>query len=282
MKHRLCCLLLLAAILCSPLAQAQIVVLVHGYAADGRSWTDSGVQAVLAAHGWLPGGGIADGPLGPRLSLPPLPSGTDRTISVNLPSAAPINVQAAHLRAAIDLLQQRYPDESLILVGHSAGGVVARLAILGRPPGRIAALITIASPHLGTERALQGLEAVNDRPFFCPGPGFEMLKRMIGGSGYEYLQVSQPLLWDLAPVETGNMLGWLNVQPHPAIDYISIVRAAPGDAWVPAFSQDMNNVPALHGRARTYVEGQGHGLQPGDGALLARILADLEEAAGRP
>lgn len=279
MKSFIFSVLLMAATGFGLPAGAQTVLLVHGYASDAGTWDASGIQWRLAERGWQPAGVILSGPAGPRLIPAAQASGGDRVYTVNLPAAAPIGVQSAHLRAAIALLEQRHPDDGLIVVGHSAGGVVARAALVGAPPGNIRALITIASPHLGTERALQGLETVNARPFFCPGPGIDLLKELVGGSDYDYLEASQPLLHDLAPSGLGNLLGWLNVQPHPPIRYISVVRRAPyalGDEWVPGFSQDMNNVPALRGRASTYVALAGHHLQAQDGVLLAELLSELD------
>ena len=65
------------------------------------------------------------------------------------------------VRVARYLVEEERPEglvEKLILVGHSAGGVVARLVVLGNNPYRVDELITIASPHLGTVRAAQGLD----------------------------------------------------------------------------------------------------------------------------
>ena len=84
------------------------------------------------------------------------------------------------------------------------------------------------------------------------------------------------MLVDLLPAESGNLLAWMNMQPHPDIAYYSVIRQLPnvaGDSIVPAYSQDMNNVPALHGRSQTLLVPAGHGLAPQDGTLLAGILA---------
>ena len=76
----------------------------------------------------------------------------------------------------------------------------------------------------------------------------------------------------------GSVLGWLNVQPHPEIEYVSVIRTTPngvpGDWVVPGFSQDMNQVPALHGRSRVVAAPSDHELLPPDGLLIARLLAE--------
>ena len=120
---------------------------------------------------------------------------------------------------------------------------------------------------------------VDSKPFFCPGPGIHFLKRLVGGSSYDYLRYSRGGLVDLLPAESGNLLSWMNQQPHPDIVYVSVVRKSPfalGDDMVPAYSQDMNNVPALRGRAHVLFTDAGHGLNPSDGILLAGLLGKAQ------
>ena len=66
------------------------------------------------------------------------------------------------------------------------------------------------------------------------------------------------------------------MQPHPDIEYIGIVRGHEltlwGDWLVPAISQDLNNVPALAGRAILLTVPAGHELVPLDGVTLVGIL----------
>lgn len=256
--------------------RADILVLVHGYMADAGTWDVNGVTQVLAANGWQPAGVLTVTPEG---VLPPLaaqPAAANRSYSVNLPAAAPLQVQARDLAWLLGAIRQRYPDERLIVAGHSAGGVVARMLVIGGNPFNIDTLVTIASPNLGTPRSAQGLDVVDFNPFFCPGPGLEFLKSVFGGSEYDYLEHSRGALVDLLPAESGNILAWLNQQPHADINYYAIVRGspyAPGDSIVPAYSQDLNNVVALRGRVHTLFTPAGHGLNPQDGQLLASLLA---------
>jgi len=254
--------------------RGDVLVLVHGYASDAGTWERSGVNSELHANGWpravIPGPNMPD----------PVPQAVNKSFTVNLPAEAPLLVQANYLRASLDGIRQRYPDDKLILVGHSAGGVVARLVLLGNNPYRVGELITIASPHLGTVRAAQGLNVVDSKPFFCPGPGIRFLKRLVGGSDYDYLRYSRGVLIDLLPAESGNVLTWMNQQPHPDIVYVSVVRKSPfalGDEVVPAYSQDMNNVPALRGRVNILFTDAGHRLNPADGILLAGLLGNAHQ-----
>lgn len=265
---------LLALVFCQP-APAAVVVLVHGYASDAGTWELSGINGELELHGWLRGGVFTPSPVGVHLLPGPGQQAANKTYSVNLPAEAPLGIQADLLRRVLEAVRLQHPGEPLYLAGHSAGGVVARMVVLGANPFRVAALVTIASPHLGTVRAAQGLDVVDSKPFFCPGPGIDLLKSIVGGNSYDYLKYSRGVLLDLLPAESGNVLFWLNQQPHPDIRYYAVVRQTPfalGDELVPAYSQDLNNVPALRGRAEVLVTSAGHSLNPHDGVLLAGIL----------
>jgi len=256
-------------------ATAEVLLLVHGYAADASTWELSGVNGYLEAQGWVRAGVFTPSPGGVHLFPGPGQQANRKSYSVNLPAEAPLGIQADLLRIVLASVRQRHPDESLALVGHSAGGVVARMVLLGDNQYRVETLITIASPHLGTVRAAQGLDVVDSKPFFCPGPGIDFLKSVVGGSSYDYLEHSRGVLLDLLPAESGNVLFWINQQPHPQIHYYAVVRETPfalGDELVPAYSQDMNNVPALRGQVEVMFTPAGHSLNPQDGLLLAGIL----------
>jgi pimeloyl-ACP methyl ester carboxylesterase len=249
-------------------ARADVVLLVHGYLGNAGSWEFSGVNAVLAHNGWQPAGIIGPGPGGPLLP-PPYAKAANKAYTIELPSTAPLMVQSDILIAALQALRSRHSGEKITLVGHSAGGVVARLALVRGGAAGVTRLIVIAAPNLGTERAWQALDATHEG-----GPvGF--VKDVFGGGAYHAVKDSWPVLLDLSPAVPGSLLFWLNGQPHPRIEYVSIVRGAPfglGDLLVPGFSQDLNNVPALRGQARTVVVPAGHELVAADGTMLASLL----------
>lgn len=248
---------------------AEVVVLVHGYLADARSWERSGINTRLAEHGWPRAGIIEAGFQGPLLP-PPTASSPNKVYSIELPSTAPLAVQSNILSRALQGLEARHPNENISLVGHSAGGVVARMALVRGGAGKVYRLMTIASPHLGTERALEALDKTQG------GGPFGMVKDLFGGGDYHAVKRSWPVLLDLAPAQPGNALHWLNQQNHPDLQYISIIRGdayGSGDELVPGFSQDMNNVPRLHGKSKTYVVPAEHSLVAPDGALLSGILS---------
>jgi len=253
--------------------RADVLVLVHGWAANADTWIQSGVLPVLETQGWQNEGVVTSTPQGVRYFPAAYPSPSrQRVYRVDLPANAPLLLQASHLTSQLAFIQARHPDEALTLAGHSAGGVVARLVAIRPDYVRIKSLITIAAPNLGTPRALDGLDVVESKPFFCPGPGIDFLKTMLGGEEYQYLRSSRGAMMDLTPVTAGTMLGWLNQQVHPDIQYHAVIRTG-NDDLVPMNSQDLNQVPSLRGRARVYLTPAAHGLNPADGKLLADILA---------
>lgn len=274
-KKLLPLLLVAAFFLLSGRGHADVVVLIHGALGSPQSWIDSGVVSLLEADG-LPCEGVlhADWPWVVPLSHR-VPRGSHARHAVylaELPSLAPIGLQALVLERQLIPLQQARPGQSMILIGHSVGGVVARAALTrGRLPS-VRALITIASPHLGTPRAEQALDAISD-----PWP-IEIFKDFFVGGPYPLLRDSQNVLWDLTRPVPGTFLFALNTTPHPDIRYVSIVRSSPtflGDSLVPAFSQDMNQVPALAGKSWVVLVAGDHPLFPGDGFVLDKMIHAL-------
>lgn len=269
----------LVAVLCalsSGVAGAETLLLIPGYLGSSDSWRSSGVTESLEAAGWQDGGRLTLVWSGVRASRPP-PPGERRFYTLELETEAPLQFQADQLAAYMRFVQRLFPDSPVILAGHSAGGVVARLYMVEHPQAGVAGLITIASPHLGTESAEWGAAAGNSPlGWFAP---------LVGGA---VLTRSQGLFRDLARERPGNLLWWLNRQPHPDATYVSVVRSGGhdplglGEVLVPVWSQDMNRVPALRGRVRTIAVKGGHGLSPEDGALLVKILNHLRRTGFAP
>lgn len=272
MRRPLALIALFTALFATTPARADLLVLVHGWAANADSWLHSGVVQTLAANGWADAGVVAPVAGGPRPPSAPGGDSLNRLYRAHTIAEAPMMLQANQLLGQLHHLRRLHPEEPLHLVGHSAGGVVARLALVNPQAPRIDTLITIATPNLGTPRAVQGLEVAESKPFFCPGPGVDFAKELVGGGGYRYLRHSRSALVDLTPSVPGSLTDWLNRQPHPPIAYHAVVRRL-GDPLVPAFSQDLNQVPAIGGRATLHLTPAGHALNPADGQLIARILS---------
>lgn len=255
-------LILLACALPVSPASADIAVLVHGYLVDARTWYFNGVETELQQAGWVNG-------LQSQAA-----SSANLYFTVNLPSMAPLGAQADWLKAAVDQISAARPGEPVTLIGHSAGGVAARLMLVRHGAGAVKHLITLASPHLGTVRSIDALDATDDSGMF----GFVkewFTRNEIGDGLYNQLQYSRPLLLDLLPARPGSLLFWLNQQPHPDIRYTSVIHGGPmmsGDLLVPAFSQDMNQVPALNGKSSVLLVQHPHELSPADGRILVNML----------
>lgn len=268
MKKLISTIILLVLGLQSFPVSSDVLILVHGYLGSAGSWESSGINTILQKSGWQRAGVFTSAGLIPAAGV----AAEKKAYSVELPSNAPIAVQADLLSRQISRIQAMYPDESLVLVGHSAGGVVARMLLVRNGVANAKALITIASPHLGTSRALEALDATDD-----PFP-ISMLKDFFAGEMYHVVRDSWGVLLDLTPSQPGTLLYWLNLQPHPNINYVSVMRPGPvglGDELVPSFSQDMNNVHALSGKSVTHTLPVGHALQPADGVKLVEILQML-------
>lgn len=251
-------------------AKADSVILIHGYHASAATWEQNGVAGVLAAHGWPRGGLYTTAGPGVRLLPAAGVTAADRSYLVDLPSEAPVRIQADRLQAALADVAARHPGEPITLVGHSAGGVVARLVVVEGSVPEVSALVTIAAPNLGTERTIQALRAAD-----IPWP-FSYIADFFGGEAYDTVRRSGHLLIDLLPAAPGTLLGWLNNRPHPPIRYVAIVRGTPtaltGDWIVPGISQDLNSVAALQRRAYVITVPSDHFLTPADGYALLPVL----------
>ncbi|MCB1790697.1 MAG: alpha/beta fold hydrolase [Gammaproteobacteria bacterium] len=265
----------LLVLLATRVAAADVLVLVHGYLGTAQSWAEAGTLARLTQRGYrLVGilGYSAQGVVYQAVST----AKTDKPVyAVNLPSQAPIVIQADWLAAQLREIRRLRPDEPINLVAHSAGGVVARMTLVRHGVLGVKHLITIATPHFGTGRAVQALQATDSGGMF----GFVkswLVRRATGDALYATVRQSRGVLFDLLPPAPGNLLFWLNQQPHPKIAYTSIMRIGnfymPGDQVVPSLSQDLNRAPALAGRVKTYSMAEGHLLTPQDGDLIGNLL----------
>ena len=261
---------ILSLLLLCTAARADVMLLIHGYLGDAYSWEKSGINDELHQRGWSRAGMFQGSAYGPQLFVTEHNDAKNLVYVATLPSETPVMIQSDVLKSIIDIIKQNHPDDKIILVGHSAGGVVARMTLIRHQLKNVKALITIASPHIGTGRADQALDITANH-----GP-FNMVKSFVGGSGYDALKHSRGLMYDLRHPQPGNMLYWLNSQPHPDIHYASIIRldnnGASGDSLVPGFSQNMNNVPALQGKSSTFTTPTSHFLIRQDADTIISII----------
>ena len=255
-------LALLALLGCGPVAADQVLLLVPGHLGTAADWSRSGFDSALVEAGWQNGGTLAK-----AQTAAPRAAGARAFYTVSLSGLAPLQVQAGNLADLIHALQLRR-DDQLIVVGHSVGGVVARLAMVQQPHIGVDTLVTIAAPNLGAPLACVGAELGRSITEALPSlgqiPSVSELARL-----YEEIGDAGP----------GSLLAWLNEQPHPPALYVSVVRPEdPGlisfDPIVPAWSQSLGSVPALSGRARVEPVPGMHWLGPEDASWLLRFLAE--------
>jgi len=274
MKKWMLAWLMFTGVVFASTLRADVLVLVHGFLSGAQSWDTSGITAVLERAGWQRAGVFAAGPSGIQLIPASGQSSPHKVYAVDLPSEAPVLVQSYQLRQILAAINELNPGEPIVLVGHSAGGVVARAALVRGGSRDVKALITIASPHLGTYRAEQALDAT-DIPF-----PISLVTDFFGGETYDTARRSRGLFVDLVRPRPGSLLFWLNGQQHPDLLYFSIVRGAAtvmsGDYIVPGYSQDMNNVPALRGKSTRIAVGAQHGLEMIDGNVIVNVLAGMK------
>ena len=262
--------LIFLLLLSSSVLNAKTIVFLHGYMEDGMSWRNSSVTVPLLQNHWLDGGALRINQHGVQ-KYPQTISPKDRDVfyTVELPWTRPLLQQsqflARYLHAIYSIRQQ-----PISLVGHSIGGVVARQYLLANHSVPINALISIASPHLGSPFAELGLLAIKT-------PMDDLAK----GAGFEELKDSKILLKELQFEKPNNYLYQLNHQQHPNIAYLSIIRKNKKIAFgkfdyaVPSYSQNMNNIWMLKGKSTVFSSNEGHGLTAIDGWVIAKFLEKL-------
>jgi len=256
---------LCAALLFAAPARAELLVLVHGYLGSAQDWRHSGVVEALAVGGLRDAGVVAAGGGRAPLPAPRRRGARGWQYRVELDSRGSLQRQAQQLRRQLLALRRRHPGEPLSLLGHSAGGVVARLAMVRFTELDVARLISIAAPHLGTDAAEVGLQAA------------VAARRWLQGwaDGLGRLVATDPVLDELVSARPGSFLHLLNRQPHPAADYISIVRIDEpqgGDWLVAPHSQRLESVYALRDLAYSVESRGGHPPQASDAALVLELL----------
>lgn len=274
---RLTAVLLFLVLAASGIARADVLLLVHGYQGNIFSWEKAGVSSVLQQFGWKRSVVLLGAPRG----LIPVPlqwhDADNKVVNLQLNSEAPLMVQSNVVTAAIRWVNDHYPAEKIFIAGHSLGGVVARMALVRSRTSNVKALITIASPHLGTTLAYRGLDEIDD-----PFP-INKIKQLFGGSEYDMLERSRGLLHDIVPAIPGKLLYWLNTRQHPPIKYYSVVRSTIngtlGDPIVSGYSQNMANVAPIGENSTRIIQGFTHWLNVLDGYALVNIL---EQHQGAP
>lgn len=245
---------------------AKVLLLLPGYHENAIDWHRYGVTQPLMANGWGDGGPLLTNMYGVVIAPRPQQTATENTFYLaELPTEAPLEIQQRVIGQLVQWIGSKHAGEPLHLAGHSAGGVAARLFMVRNPQVRIASLTTISAPHLGSGLSEAGLLAAESP-----------LSPILPFMGAQSLNRSEALLRDLSRESQGNILTWLNRQPHPQSRYISVVRRSGsflngGDWVVHATSQNMNFVVALQGRSEVVMSRGDHDMNPGDGMVLLNV-----------
>ena len=255
--------------------KADILLLVHGFQSDMLTWQRANIIPVLQKHGWEKTDYIIAAPQGIAPIHTPEELTKNKIAILHLNSEIRLRDQANMVTAGLIYLSDLYPNEPVYIVGHSLGGLVARLSIVKNGVFQVKGLITIATPHLGTQLARVGLNKLNGNVIET------FAKRFFGGSRYNTLERSRPVLHNILPELPGNLLYQLNRQPHPNIKYVSVVRSYKngvlGDVVVPGFSQDMENIDALKGSTVRILQGFRHELVAQDGYSIINALEMMKK-----
>jgi triacylglycerol lipase len=251
---------------------AKVVVLIHGWMGNFNSWENSKVIKKLKKADWTRGGILFNSKnKGVRIVNQNIRKSKKIFYTVNIPSRSSIyNQTENHLKPILNKIVKFHSNEDIILIGHSAGGIVARTAIVTSNFPQITTLITIASPNLGTPLAIKALKKTN-KSF-----PFSVATDLFAGEKYRTVKAPKALLRDLVPPKKGNFLDFLNNKSHPDINYICILRGNSkkgfGDCLVPGYSQNLNNVKAINGKAKIYNTLTSHSLSVADANSIVMIL----------
>ncbi|HIE77734.1 MAG TPA: alpha/beta hydrolase [Candidatus Thioglobus sp.] len=224
------------SILVSFMASADVVVLLHGYDSNANVWFSTGVHQNLNKKY----------------------AGKHTIYSLPLPSTAPLMYQANTLSRHLDAINNKH-DEPIILVGHSTGGVVARMLLTKKNTSNIKGLISVSSPHLGSKVAFIS-NMVSGMPFIGVLPGFETLEE--SKILYGNLRWKSPFLKNL------------NTMRHEDACYVSIVRdkSLISNMISSQYSQNMNSIPALRGRSYVLRSHSSHGIRPYDVVTISNAI----------
>ncbi len=126
-------------------------------------------------------------------------------------------VQAERLAALVTKVRRQTGATSVDLVGYSAGGVVARLYVRDGGAAVVRRVLTLGSPHHGSEVAALAQEAAGGCPTACEQlvPGSDLLRRLNAGdetpTGPRWVTVRTAEDRIVTPVDSAALEGALNI-----------------------------------------------------------------------
>ncbi|MET1000157.1 MAG: alpha/beta fold hydrolase [Marmoricola sp.] len=145
-----------------------------------------------------------------------------REVAVFEPSEGAVGdlrVQARRLRALVEKTLDRTGEESVDLVGYSAGGVLVRLYVADEGGASVVRrVLTLGSPHHGTEVAALAAEVAGGCPTACEqlATGSDLLRRLNAGdetpAGPLWITVRTAVDRIVTPSESAALDGALNLE----------------------------------------------------------------------
>lgn len=266
------------------------LLLIHGLGGTEQRWEASGTVGFLKEQGLAFGGALIQsrpGRVGTIREREEVTGEDFFTLRITDPVAG-LEEWAKEIEAGVKEIRRRTGAERVILVGYSAGGVAARRYLVMHPVDHhVKKIVTVASPHLGSELALASalkgqLEEVSregeDGAGAVGRAGVELFDELETRAG---VSLDSPLVRELMPEEQSPVLRALNRTPHPTdVEYVAVLVRNKGEdeLWQnlhlelmrlgehPGRSKVVSG--ALSGLARTFRLAQGKASRGGDGVVL--------------
>jgi triacylglycerol lipase len=195
------------------------------------------------------------------------------------PAVDPFNdstFRGAQLTQRVEEIRQATGREKVILVGHSQGGLDARVVAHDRPD-LVAAVVTLATPHQGTEVADVALGLLDNDDF---ADLVDDLVKLIGGPLYDQVGDYTSLVAPLELFSKEGIAAFNAAYPDaPGVDYYSItgrtdhhtggtVCAAPGQPeFVSEWNDETDTVDPLFAVSEAIIDGGLFAEEPNDGLV---------------
>jgi hypothetical protein len=284
----------------APPRGSRLVVLVAGLGSNDR--TASIDQVDVASLGYDPGDVIRFSYRGGRAAGRPVPPASaaaaiPATSYGSADTQGDLRVVAGRLRALLARLAGEHPGVPIDVIAHSQGGVVVHLALAagarsGSLPTDLGVVVTIASPHQGTDLAT-ALQALRGRPLG------ELTARTASASGITDLEPDSVGLAQLSetstvademrrPLPSGVHLLSIGAAGDPVVPWVRTVTPGASSALIAAGGwnahSDLPASPAVTREIALALAGRSptcqdllHGLGL---VVLSHLVAGAEDQAG--
>jgi len=210
------------------------ILFLHGLGGSAKTWDDSGLTAFLEARGLRNGGVVRLGEDG-HVKILGSPEQADFFL-LEVDSFQSLQGWTRALAKLIAAVRAATHAPRVVLVGHSAGGLAGRKYVVEHPLGHhVAKILTIASPHKGSELAWASILKPLLREGASQDNGTSFIYRMLDErlTALERkvgIPLDSPILKDLIPESHNPVLAALNRKPHPGdLEYACVLAVgSPG------------------------------------------------------